>query len=143
LWWTGTAFSIGWFALVRNGAGSVTARSGLLRHGAALAATGSGLLRIEAALPIDWLGLSRTGAALATSGPGLLRIEAAVSIGWLVLMQSTIGLTSMILLASMPLIIAAPHSVPGVMSRGATQHRTRCRSSTAQAASAHFLTFDE
>jgi hypothetical protein len=36
-----------------------------------------------------------------------------------------------------------PHSSPGVMSLGAIQHRMRWRSSTAQAASAQVLSFDE
>jgi hypothetical protein len=49
----------------------------------------------------------------------------------------------MIRLPFSPLMIAAPHSSPGVMSLGAIQHRTRWRSSTAQAASAQVLSFEE
>ena len=39
--------------------------------------------------------------------------------------------------------IAAPHSWPGRMSRGAIQQRMPCASSTAQVASAAGLSFDE
>jgi hypothetical protein len=40
---------------------------------------------------------------------------------------------------SMPLMMAAPHSLPGRMSRGAIQQRRRRASRTAQAASAQRL----
>jgi hypothetical protein len=52
-------------------------------------------------------------------------------------------ISTMILQASLPAMIEAPHSLPGRMFRSAIQQRILCRSSTAQAASAHALSFEE
>ncbi len=52
-------------------------------------------------------------------------------------------MSTITLQASIPPMMAACHIVPGRMSLGASQHRTWWRSSTAQAASAHGLSFFE